>query len=298
MVCGYKCDHDDWNSAGGYYQVRQWHAHAWVEAFLHGNQLPDKWKHGKDYWRHWYQAKDEHYDSERCWETGGWLRLDPTPAGFAAERENWLTPLRKGLDWLDGAWSKYVVELDCQTQREAIYQPIADAARRPVERGGQCPGLAVVRLLQRRALSRSSRPRGTLGAAGGDRRLRHGGAGGRRLAGCCGSAVAWRLVGRATTPGARGRRGVEIAFYRRFESLMARQGLVRAAAQTQHEFAAAAGARLASLTGESRLAALPAMIADAFYRVRFGQMPLDNLQTQAVEQALVEIAAVGKKTGL
>jgi hypothetical protein len=90
----------------------------------------------------------------------------------------------------------------------------------------------------------------------------------------------------------RGRRGVEIAFYRRFEGLMARQGLVRAPAQTQHEFAAVAGTRLASLTGETRLAALPALIADAFYRVRFGRTPLDNLQTQAVEQALVEIAAI------
>ena len=94
----------------------------------------------------------------------------------------------------------------------------------------------------------------------------------------------------------RGRRGVEIAFYRRFESLMARQGLVRAPAQTQHEFAAAAGMRLASQTGESRLAALPAVVADAFYRVRFGRTPLDNLQTQAVEQALVEIAAIRKNT--
>ena len=76
---------------------------------------------------------------------------------------------------------------------------------------------------------------------------------------------------------------------------MARQGLVRAPAQTQHEFAAA-GTRLASLTGEGRLAAVPAVIADAFYRVRFGRTPLDNLQTQAVEQALVEIAAIHKRT--
>jgi hypothetical protein len=41
---------------------------------------------------------------------------------------------------------------------------------------------------------------------------------------------------------------------------------------------------------------LPAAIADAFYRVRFGRTPLDNLQTQAVEQALVEIAAIRKDT--
>ncbi len=295
LVCGFKCDHDDWNSAGGYYQVRQWHAHAWVEAFLPGSQVPDKEKHGKDYWKHWYPARDEHYDNERCWETGAWMRLDPTPAGFAAEREDWLTPVRKGLDWLDGAWSKYVVELDCQTQREAIYQPIADAARwlwsevvsSPVWQLFDSFSVALyldhlnreVRwaLLTVMAISVMA-VMAWLGLLG----LRIG----RRLA------ERWR--GNHNRRG--GRRGVEIVFYRRFENLMARRGLVRAAAQTQREFAAVAGVRLASLTGENRLAALPAMIADAFYRVRFGQMPLDNLQSRAVEQALDEIAAVGKRT--
>ena len=214
-----------------------------------------------------------------------------------ANETNWLTPVRNGLDWLDGAWSKYVVELDCQTQRDAIYQPIADAAQRPVARWSTVPGMASdVRLGRRRALPRSSQPRGPVGAAGGDRRCAD-----RRCwrasAGCC-SRIGRRLRARWTGNHGRrrGRRRVEIAFYRRFESLLARQGLVRAAAQTQREFAAAAGARLASLTGESRLAALPALVADAFYRVRFGRTPLDNLQTQAVEQALAEIAAIRKNT--
>ena len=293
LVCGYKCDHDNWNSAGGYYQVRQWHAHAWVEAFLPSNQLPDDGKHGKGYWKHWYRPQNEHYGSECCWETGGWMRLDPTPAGFAAERENWLTPLRKGLDWLDGAWSKYVAELDCQTQREAIYQPIAEAARWLWSEVVSSPvwqlfdSFSVALYLDH--LNREAR--WALSAVMGIGFI---------------AATVWlglllfrigrRLAARWTGNHARrrGRRGVEIAFYRRFESLMARRGLVRAAAQTQREFAAAAGTRLASLTGESRLAALPATIADAFYRVRFGQMPLDNLQSRAVEQALDEIAAVGK----
>ncbi len=64
-----------------------------------------------------------------------------------------------------------------------------------------------------------------------------------------------------------------------------------APAQTQREFAQAAGLRLARQSGEQRLAALPALVADAFYRVRFGRQPLDNLQVEAVEQALVEMAA-------
>ncbi len=51
MVCGFKCDQNDWNSAGGYYQVRQLHAHTWVEAYLRPSQLPVKLEHGKDYWK-------------------------------------------------------------------------------------------------------------------------------------------------------------------------------------------------------------------------------------------------------
>jgi hypothetical protein len=297
LVCGYKCDHDDWNSAGGYYQVRQWHAHAWVEAFLPGSQVPEEWKHGKDYWRHWYEPNpdDDHYGPERCWQTGAWMRLDPTPAGFAAEREDWLTPLRKKLDWLDGAWSRYVVELDCQTQREAIYQPIAAVAHKTWDAVVSAPiwqafhHFSVALYLDH--LNREVR--WALSAVMGIGFM---------------AAMVWLglfvlRVGRRLAAGwsgnrsrRGGRRGAEIAFYRRFENLMARRGLVRAAAQTQREFAALAGIRLASLTGETRLAALPATIADAFYRVRFGQMPLDNLQSRAVEQALGEIAAIDKNT--
>jgi hypothetical protein len=37
------------------------------------------------------------------------------------------------------------------------------------------------------------------------------------------------------------------------------------------------------------LAAAPAVVVDAFYRVRFGLSPLDNLAAQKVEQALAEL---------
>ena len=296
MVCGYKCGHDDWNSAGEYYQVRQWHAHAWVEVFLRSDQLPAKWKHGERYWRQRFKPDDDHSKSEHCWNTGGWLRLDPTPAGAVAERTDWLAPLRKGFDWLDGVWSRYVVELDYQTQREAIYQPIADGTRslwRDLTSARQWrtmfDSVSVALFLDHLGREAKWVLLGLIGAA-----LMLVVAGVGVLAVRIGRRLRARSTGNHTRRD--GRRRVEIASYRRFESMMARQGLVRAPAQTQHEFAAAVGTRLASLTGESRLAALPAVIADAFYRVRFGQMPLDNLQTQAVEQALAEIAAIGKKT--
>jgi transglutaminase-like putative cysteine protease len=283
MVSGFKCESDAWNSAGGYYQVRQWHAHTWVEAYLPSSQLPDGEKHAEGYWSR----------GQRSWRRGGWLRLDPTPAGEGGEHATWFTPVRDGFDWLEGAWSRYVVELDCKTQRDAIYQPIVD----------------VVRGLWQMMLNFSVWDAfGTVSVA---LYLDH-----------LNREVKWSLLGliavlyiaiavgigwllfrigrwlRARWTGNRSRRPerrrAKIAFYRRFEHLMARHGLVRAPAQTQREFAAAAGVHFASLTGDSRLATLPAMVADAFYRVRFGQAPLDNRQTQAVEQALLEIAAIRK----
>ena len=289
MVSGYMCDQSDWDSLGGYYQVRQYHAHTWVEAYLRSSQLQAYLKsgqitadmlHGKDYWN-WFQD-------------GAWLRLDPTPAGAANERTNWFTPIRQKLDWLESAWSNYVVELDMERQREAVYGPIVNGL---MSVWGELADLAdwraifnsVAVALYLDHLNREARV-ALLG-----------------LAAITAAAMLlglmwlfWRL-GRGLTArwtGYRPRRaigrGVEVDFYRRFERLLARRGLVRAAAQTQREFAAAAGVRLAAMTGEARLAALPGLVADAFYRVRFGRTPLDNNQTQAVEQAIQELSATGK----
>jgi len=87
-----------------------------------------------------------------------------------------------------------------------------------------------------------------------------------------------------------------VEFYRRLEAVLARQGLVRSASQTQHEFALAAGVTIAQAAGRDHLAALPVRVADAFYHVRFGGATLDNRQAQEVEQALAELQqAAGKK---
>jgi protein-glutamine gamma-glutamyltransferase len=278
LVSGYKCDSGDWQPMGRYYQVRQLHAHTWVEAYLQWSQIPKNLVHAKDHW-HWEA-------------TGGWLRLDPTPAGAVEDRQSWFTPVRNGLEWLDAVWSNYVVELDFQRQRDAIYKPIAEfvinrwqKVADPSRWRGIWESSAVVLYL--RHLHREVQ--WLLGAAA------------VLVAAALAAGVGWLLARRARRFGWRGLgrrgsrargRGVEIAFYRRFERLMARRGLVRASAQTQREFAAAAGDRLVAHTGDGRWAALPPVIADAFYRVRFGQMPLDNLQAQAVEQILGELAQI------
>ncbi len=287
MVCGYKTDHDAWDTLGGYYQVRQFHAHTWVEVYLNPSLLKSELSRGREQWTlhgDWPWLKDIRKDGG-----GAWLRLDPTPAGFAGERVTWFTPVRRTMDWLDSAWSNYVLELDTQRQRDAIYQPIAKAATNlwqqatdPKRWRARLNSLSVALYLNH--LSREAAWL-LLGVAG------------LVLAAVLAAAgwllarVARRLWARRSGKGSP-RRRVEIEFYRRFEALLARRGLARTPGQTQREFAAAAAARLAGLGGDGRLAALPGVVVEAFYRVRFGRTPLDNLQTQTVELALAEIAGL------
>ena len=275
MISGYKIGQDDWNAMGGYYQVRQYHAHTWVEVRLRRRHLPPELIHAKKYWNDWRE--------------GGWLRLDPTPAAAVAEeRTTWLSPVQRRFDWFESAWSNYVVELDCQRQREAIYRPIADAAKflwreitSPEHWRAMFNSFTVSLYLDH--LSREVRwvVLGLMAIVAAALLL--------------GMAwIAWRLVRRLAgrRPGNRRRRrraSVEVEFYRRFERLLARWGLVRDPAQTQREFAAEAGRRLAERTGRPQLIAAPAVVVEAFYRVRFGCSPLDNLQAQKVEQALDEL---------
>lgn len=274
MISGYKIGRDDWNAMGGYYQVRQLHAHTWVEVRMWKRRLPLDKLHGRTYWNNW--------------KNGGWLRLDPTPAGAVAEeRTTWLTPVQRRFDWLESAWSNYVVELDCQRQREAVYKPIADMARfvwNSIINANWWRILfeSVTMSLYLNHLSREARwiILGLMAVFA--------------MAIAVGMVwLVWRLVrrltGRKTGQRRRRRGGVEVEFYRRFERLLARWGLVRQPAQTQREFAAEAGRCLAERTGCLQLAAAPAVVADAFYRVRFGLSPLDNLEAQKVEQALDEL---------
>ena len=278
LISGFKCD--QWDAVGEYYLVRQLHAHTWVEAYLRPRQLPPELIHGNLYWlREWTQ-------------NGGWLRLDPMPAGANEVHEDWLSPLRSGADWLESIWSNYVVELDCQRQRDAIYKPIAEAAKRAWR--------AVADPSRWRAIFNSVSVALYLDHLGREVRWVLLGLLGLTLAAVLagGGWTLWRLVRRlhaawtGNNAARTRRRRIQIEFYHRFETLMARRGIVRAPGQTQREFAATAGVELAAIAGEKRLEPLPAVVVEAFYRIRFGRRPLDSLQTQAVEHALAELTAI------
>jgi protein-glutamine gamma-glutamyltransferase len=275
MVVGYRTD--EWNGVGQCYQVRQLHAHTWVECWLRGRQIPPELLHGKDLFK---------------WSAdGGWLQLDPTPESEAREQTSWYSPVTKTMQWFNYVWSYYVVELNYERQSSAIFQPIFRAAK------------YIYKLFTDRQTWRDMY--GYFHRA-------------LRLSGLPG-AIAWGLFfltvlsvaaltalvcwliwrqidkiwRKISGCPAKRRRGpqIEVEFYRRLEAILAARGLVRAAGQTQREFAALAGFRLADISGDAALVSLPVGIADAFYLVRFGRLPLDNAQAETVEQALDKIAA-------
>ena len=202
--------------------------------------------------------------------------------------------LRQGLNWIDSLWADYVMEMDRKRQEEAVYQPLLTTMRAAVR--NLCSGAwwrsklhGLGNLLN---LSRWNGLGGWLLHVGLPLALM------LALAGWLGRGLwrrarrLWRRLGdRAASPARRARPRVE--FYRRFEALLARQGLVRAAGQTPREFARAAAERIVAAhrpAGPGRPSR--ARVVDAFYRVRFGGLPLDNPQREAVEHGLAELEHV------
>ena len=125
------------------------------------------------------------------------------------------------------------------------------------------------------------------GAGGGSDR-----AGGGRLVAGAPPATALAAVGcRAGGQRQAGARS-SVEFYRRFEQIVARVGLQRAAGQTPREFAGAAGTRLAAVSGRHELYAWAVQVAESLLqRPLRPANRLDASAAQGVEQALEELTA-------
>lgn len=269
VVMGYRTD--EYDRVGHYYQVRQLHAHSWVEAYLEREQVPSSWIGA---------------GQEELWRRGGWLRLDATPAAALAANGPRFNPLEKAVSWLERIWTRYVVDMDRPRQREAIYQPLIDWVKATIQHLAD-PGwwrellLGLVQFLDPRQGNWFSW-RGGLAAV---------------LVALAAfllrkpirSAWRWWRQRRRRVGSIERQRRARVAFYRRLEALLARRGLTRAAWQTQREFAREAGPKLATALGRPQLSDLPAHVVEAFYQVRFGQRLLDEHQTLAVEQAIAEL---------
>jgi protein-glutamine gamma-glutamyltransferase len=273
MVVGFKCD--EWHEAEQCYQVRQLHAHTWVQAYLKPDQLPKEFLHGEDYWN---------------WEkNGGWLQLDPTPGRGEEANSGIFSPIAKGLQWLDFTWSYYVVELNSERQRKAIFAPLAAAATKMFNTLRDPKTWAAFYERIGEALHRS----GVAGAVAWGLLILSLAAG-LALLGLIGFFLwrrgrkLWRLLAAKRGNRRRGPR-IEVEFYRRLEHLLAKNGLSRPLGQTPREFAFAAGQWLAAETGQHRLLPLPNRIVDAYYRVRFGRLPLEAGHSHEIDQILKEM---------
>ena len=100
IVVGYKTD--EYNELGQYYVARQLHAHAWVEALVNRDQLPETLAiYG--------QPASENY----------WLRLDPTPGGGGGD-ESETGGVGQVFDLAQNIWDDYVVDMDGKRQQETV----------------------------------------------------------------------------------------------------------------------------------------------------------------------------------
>ncbi len=273
VVVGYLCD--EWNPAGQFFQVRQWHAHMWVEAYLSAQHLPSSLTQGDYGW---------------VWKEGGWLRLDPTPLVVPLQDQPFY------IRWaarLHSLWANYVLELDRFRQTEGIYKPIQEAvgfiAQRLQDPAWWAALASEVWQWAERFFAEWRR-RGwfswpsfavsfVLGLLVGGlillaQKIRHRWHRQTVLPQC--SAVTRRVV----------------EFYHRMESLLAGYGFRRLPGQTPLEFALQAGAALAHRLEDPQWQDLPAQVVRAFYRVRFGAQSLPPDQTQLIAHILESLKKV------
>lgn len=267
----------EWNAAGQYYQVRELHAHAWVEAYVPPDSLPNNLANDK-----------------KARQNGAWLILDPTPRRSEeddlADRFG-IGAVKRLLDLTQLVWTNYVLGMDSQRQQEAIYQPLIQRLEETLQ------GLTEEEGRQRIRQWLTDFANRRLG-------LSHGLFSWQGLltsmvalllligVGKMAQAVAIRLRRwLARRPAARRRAARRVEFYEQFENLLARYGMPRMQNQTQREFALATGGHLAESPLTQPSSPLPRRIADAYYRVRFGRRELDNTELRSVEKAIADLAA-------
>ncbi len=269
----------EYNNLGGYYQFRQNDAHAWVEAYLEPDQVPEGL-------------------TSQAIQPGGaaWYRLDPTPA--SSEEANLIesTGFDKVLDYAQMIWNDYVLEMNSERQQAAgVFGSSAEASGFVEQIPFIGPGWAMLKDWWRNG------PGAFLAAWQREGYWNwRGGVVASVLAAVCVAlaSLAKALQGRwnkwrTARAGDRPVKVPRVEFYRRLELLLKPYGLVRQEGQTQREFvrSAAEHLRASHAAAHSQLEArLEALVAQ-FYRVRFGRATLTPDETQEVQRLLQECSA-------
>lgn len=273
LVLGFKGG--EYNRIGEFYQIRQLHAHAWVEAYL----APDKMRG-----RRLASGGAPH---------GGWLLLDPTPGSeeSLSSAASVLATAGQLFDYVEMLWVANVVGMTAEQQKRSIYQPLENSAlgllrklSGPAGRAGSWKTMLIElgRTVWNWFRGNWFSWRGGLAA----------------MAICLVLAALYRWVAvpalallRRLTPARRGTAAPRVEFYRRLEALLARHGYRRLPGQTPREFATVTGGQLAESAALRAAAPLPRRLVEAFYRVRFGHRPLTSAETAEIGRTLDELEA-------
>jgi hypothetical protein len=268
MVNGFKGG--DWNDLAQVLNVRQKHAHSWVEA---------------------YAGEVERY-------VPNWITLDPTPAmerRLSVERVGGFgSNFRQFTDFIRYVWVFYVVGYNADRQQRLIYLPTRELikeARRGFAMMGQAVRPALANLLHFKDVGQFISVRGFFvsftallilaGLA-------------RALYWICRRILRW-YRGSDRDPSAL---SAGVVFYRRLTQLLAEYGIERPPGETQSEFARRAIVFLTGRgSGTETVADVPRLVVDAFYRVRFGHLTLPPEVLKHLENRLDALEASLRSKG-
>ena len=245
----------DYNQTGGYHQVRQLHAHSWVEAYIP--------------------------------ESGQWVTLDPTPAD---ERTRQVEMQRSGLqsarDLIDATkrlWYGYILGFDQSDQRLLVQNLVAQAKRLARSLTGASAATLRGLFSEMATLEFWLSLRGVItslglalaGAALFLLRSRVG-----RLLGALLSRLRWRA--------SRSDRGFPL--YRQWLRLLKRRRFVRRPSQTPREFAVQLRETWEQSEHSRPWSDLPVELAECFYAVRFGSRNPDPERVADLQRRIREFA--------
>jgi hypothetical protein len=257
MVNGFKGG--DWNELTQTMNVRQKHAHSWVEAYL--GMGPEN--------------------------APIWITLDPTPAN---ERQRSIAEVggvagnfRPFTDVLRHLWVFYIVGYDGERQNRVLYAPMREIMRLVMEKYIQI-GKWIRRwfalLFHFPSVSAFISIRGFVVSF-------------VVLTLLAGAGYVSRQIGIRFLRWLRGPQAdmtsltAGILFYRRLAQLLMHYNLERTPAETQSEFAGRASKFLATkgLLADG-LAEVPQQVVEAFYRVRFGHLELEPASLDELDRRL------------
>lgn len=279
LVNGY-CT-SEYNEVGQYYQVRQLHAHVWVEAYFTSQELAPIGESAK-----------------QRYPRGAWIRFDPTPeAGLPAFQSNRSTVASDSMNFAQILWRDYVVGLNPKRQQTMVYDPfkstMLDSARNFFSVSAWREWFSRLRQLDgiRELLSGDwFNWRGGLAA----------------MTFCAGlyllyhfsrwaSSFARELVKKSKSKRSLAASRSKVEFYDRFEAILRQIGIVRPPGQTPREFVAEM-TPLVSPTIEADWKGRSQGFIGLYYQVRFGELALEKEHRVQIEAMLESLSRLPNGT--